>query len=83
MTMTTTAQRVAEICSGSNVAAATPEYGYAVHYDNNRTLFPCGRLLAQRRNREGRCTFARYAYSDGSTLEFHFHPNTGARFFAK
>lgn len=35
--------------------------------------WPTGAQLKERRNDSGRCTFAEYAYADGSRLAYRYH----------
>lgn len=51
--------------------------GYATHQLSGHTVrFPVGVQQAERRNVNGRVTYAKYVYADGSTLEYHYHGDT-------
>ena len=78
----TIAHDIAVIGNGS-IAAMTLAGGYAVHYDGSRTLFPAGRVTAEKRNAEERCTLLDAEYADGSKLRFTWHPQRGARYIAR
>ena len=58
--------------------AWTAEGGYACYPDGReRKLFSPGKLLKKRTNERGRCTYARYEWSDGSQLEFRYSESRG------
>lgn len=78
--MTTTAQKIEAIARKS--AACTFEYGYAAMRDSRYQSFEAGKCLEKRRNKAGRCTFAKYRYADGSTLTFRWSENSGPSFSA-
>lgn len=65
-----------------HAAATTFSQGYAVMYDGSKKYFPPGRPLAERRNKDGRVTFAKYAYVDESTLTFTYHGQRGSKMVA-
>lgn len=65
------AEQVAETCEGAS--AFTLYGGYAVGPGNGATTrFATGAQLAERRNNNGRVTYAKYVYADGSTLEYTY-----------
>lgn len=65
------AEQVASACEGAS--AFTLYGGYAVGAGNaGTTRFPTGAQLAERRNNNGRVTYAKYVYADGSTLEYTY-----------
>lgn len=65
------ADQVAQACEGAT--AFTLYGGYAVNQLSGKTVrFATGAQLAERRNDTGRVTYAKYAYADGSTLEYHY-----------
>ena len=71
------AEHVAGIARAS--AACTFYGGYAQMPNGRRVQFPQGVQAAEARNAEGRCTFARYIYADGSRLTFRWSRATGSR----
>ncbi len=77
----TIAEEVVTRCS--NATAYTLTHGYAFH-DFGTPLektvrFPSGTIRAERRNAEGRTTYMRLEYNDGSGIELKWHPATGVR----
>ena len=69
------AAKIKELTNGAT--AYTLYGGYALKKE--RTVrFPGGRLLMEKRNDTGRMTRARYAYADGSMLEFSYSESRGA-----
>lgn len=78
----TIAQEIAARIKADPVCAVTLACGYAVHYNGSRTLFPPARIVKERRNDSGRCTYLLARYSDDSELTFTWHPQHGARYRA-
>lgn len=71
----TIAEQVAAACEGAS--AFTLYGGYAVGPNNaGTTRFPTGAQLSERRNTNGRVTYAKYVYADGSTLEYTYRDDT-------
>jgi hypothetical protein len=77
--MTTIASSVlTTIAQAGDVVACTYAGGYVVRRDGSRVLFPPGRVIKERRNPEGRCTYQLLEYADGSRIETTWHPTRGA-----
>jgi hypothetical protein len=80
--MKTMAQTVQELCEGKS--AYTLYGGYAVG-DGYRVLFcdhgvsTAKAVTPEKRNKDGRCTFAHFSYEDGSQIEFRWSPKTGSQ----
>ena len=68
----TEANQVAQGCAGAS--AYTLLYGYSFVGKEQKT-FPQGKLEKERRNKDGRVTYARYNYLDGSALVFTYRKN--------
>lgn len=64
------ADEVRARCEGA--LAFTLYGGYAVHDGHRNVRFPAGSCIEKRSNVRGRCTYAIYAYPDGSRLEFRY-----------
>jgi hypothetical protein len=73
-----TARTVLEALEGS--VASTLSGGYAVLRDGSRNLFEPATIEKERRNRQGRCTFASALYRDGSRLVFRWSEAGGSRY---
>jgi len=68
----TEANQAAQGCAGASAYALA--YGYSVTGGTRKT-FPQGKLEQERRNKDGRVTYVRYTYPDGSSLVFTYRKN--------
>jgi hypothetical protein len=76
-----------ELQSINNPSAVEIECGYAsrLGYGSQAALHhvftaPVPRVVSQRRDDSGRCTYALFAYPDGSLLIFNWSEARGARY---
>jgi len=78
--MASITEEVVSRCTGAQ--AYTLECGYAVHPGNRIVHFPPIRVLEQRRDPSGRCTYLYGRYPDGSRLRFTYSRRKGAELVA-
>lgn len=71
------ADEVAAACAGAS--AYTLSYGYAVHDEGRRKVFPPCRVDHERRSERGRVTRLEGSYADGSRILFTYAENRGPR----
>lgn len=70
-----TAERIA--ATAPKFQAYTLSGGYGMSLDGSRECWDPCRVVTERRNATGRCTYLLGEYADGSRLEFHWHPVRG------
>ena len=72
---------IKEACEGAS--AITFLYGYAQFPNGQKLHFEQGKELSVKRTPNGRCTYAKFKYSDGSIIEFSWSESLGSKINAR